>query len=113
MLYFEGQHVYVTFMALRLLHINNFPDPFLNLVQFISDFAMFLAFNHFSTLDPLRKILWRESIPGFENLNRSMMDILFFQNWLFDFGHTATISSYGHLSLFTSEENDTGLWNTH
>ena len=112
-LYFEGQPVYVTFMALRLLHINNFPDAFLNLVQFIWDFAMFLAINHFSTLDPLQKILWRESIPGFENLNKSMMDILFFQNWLFDFGHTATISSYGHLSLFTFEENDTGLWNMH
>ncbi len=74
---------------------------------------MFLVFNHFSTLDPLQKTPWKESIPDFENFNKSMMDNLSFLNWLFDIGHIATISSCGHQFLFTFEEKDTGLWNMH
>ena len=71
------------------------------------------VFNHFFTLALLQKILWKESIPDFENSNKSMKDILFFLNWLFDIGHIATISSYGHQYLFIFEENDTGPWNMH
>ena len=100
-------------MALRLQHTNNFPDPSLNPALYTWDFAMSRVFNHFFTLALLQKILWKESIPDFENSNKSMKDILFFLNWLFDIGHTATISSYGHQSLSIFEENDTGLWNMH
>ena len=38
--------------------------------------------------------------------------VMYFLNWLFVIGLIATISSCGHLFLFTFEENDIGLWNT-
>ena len=41
---------------------------------------MSLVFNHFSTLVPLQKIPWKESIPDFENFNKSMKDIRYWSH---------------------------------
>ena len=65
-------------MALRSLHTNNSPDPFLNLAQFISDFVTFLVSSHCSTLDPRLTIPWKENIPDFANSSKSMKGNSFF-----------------------------------
>ena len=85
------RHLYGTTIASHQQCSRCFFEP-CDLVQFTSDFPMFLITNLFSILDLLQIIPWKENILGFENSNKFMRATLFSLNSPFDIGHIVAIS---------------------
>ena len=86
---------------------------------FFEPCAVYVRFCHIPKHQPLfalgllLNILWKENIHSFENLNKFVMDSLFFLNWLFVIGLISTIFSGGPLFLCTFVEKDIRPLNMH